>query len=257
MTSDAFTAAAPRSRTVWRPRLRDTTRRFRLAADQIGERSGSAGTSRRQSPLASTAMPLSKVVFDQVFAALAILLLLPLLLVIAAAIRLDSRGPALFRQRRHGLGHREFTVFKFRTMTRCTAGDGSDGRLQTRRGDGRVTRVGDFLRKTSLDELPQLFNVLNGTMSLVGPRPHPVAMRTEGKLCEELVAHYSQRHCVKPGITGWAQVSGFRGATETAEQLRRRVEHDLYYIEHRSFLFDLHILLLTPIRILFDRDNAF
>ena len=257
MTTDAFTAAAPRSRSFWRPRLRDTTRRFRITAHRTGERAGAVASSQRQSLPGSVAPVFGKTLFDQVLACLAIVLLLPLLVVIAAAIRLDSRGPAIFRQRRHGLGHREFTVFKFRTMTQCTAAGGSDGGQQTRRGDGRVTRVGDFLRKTSLDELPQLFNVLNGTMSLVGPRPHPVAMRTEGKLCEEVVAQYSLRHSVKPGITGWAQVNGLRGATDTAEQLRRRVEHDLHYIEHRSFLFDLRILLLTPVRILFDRENAF
>ena len=190
-----------------------------------------------------------------VVAALAALLLLPLLVIIAAAVLASSPGPVIFRQRRHGLDGAEFVVFKFRTMH--TAGDAEDGRVQTRRGDCRVTAIGEFLRKTSLDELPQLFNVLNGTMSLVGPRPHPVAMRTQNLLCEEIVPDYAQRHRVKPGITGWAQINGCRGATDTAAQLRARVEHDLYYIRHQSFLLDLRILLLTPIRIVFDRENAF
>ncbi len=255
MTTDAFGAAAPRSRSLWRPRLRGTTRRFRLDTESLAFRTSSPVA--RPSPIERTAPAKLKAAFDQIVAAVAIILLLPLLLAIAMAIRLDSPGPTIFRQRRHGLGNREFVVFKFRTMTWAPDAAATDGRVQTRRGDCRITRIGDFLRKTSLDELPQLFNVLNGSMSLVGPRPHPVAMRTQGQLCEEIIAEYGRRHGVKPGITGWAQVNGYRGATDTVEQLRRRVEHDLYYVEHRSFLLDLRILVLTPIRIVFDRDNAF
>ena len=220
-------------------------------------RAGASVVPARPSAAASDASLVAKAVFDRVAAAVAVLLLWPLLLAIAVAVRLDSAGPVVFRQRRHGRDHREFVVFKFRTMTWTGDAGSGDGRVQTQRGDRRVTRVGDFLRKTSLDELPQLFNVLNGSMSLVGPRPHPVAMRTENQLCEEAVADYGRRHCVKPGITGWAQVNGHRGATQTIAQLRARVEHDLHYVQHRSFLFDLRILLLTPVRILFDRENAF
>ncbi len=162
----------------------------------------------------------------------------------------------IFRQRRHGLNGTEFDVFKFRTMIWQGARAGS-GEVQTSRRDGRVTRVGAFLRRTSLDELPQLLNVLSGTMSLVGPRPHPVSMRTEQRLGDEIIAEYAHRHRVKPGITGWAQVNGFRGATDTADKLRRRVEHDIYYIENWSLPFDLLILASTLFSVLFKRGNAF
>ncbi len=255
MTTDAFGPAAPRSRILWRPRLHGTIRRFRMEPDSVAFRTGSPAA--KASPIERPAALKLKAAFDQITAALSIVLLLPLLLAIAAAIRLDSPGPVIFRQRRHGLGHCEFTVFKFRTMTWAPDPSANDGRVQTQRCDSRITRIGNFLRNTSLDELPQLFNVLNGSMSLVGPRPHPMAMRTQGQLCEDLVADYAKRHRVRPGITGWAQVNGHRGATETVEQLRRRIEYDLFYIEHRCFLFDLKILVLTPIRILFDRGNAF
>ena len=198
-----------------------------------------------------------KGVEDRVLAGLAIIVLVPLLAGLAVAVRLDSPGPVVFRQRRHGWNGTEFQVFKFRTMRWQAGLAAGTGERQTSRNDLRVTRVGKFLRSTSLDELPQLLNVLNGTMSLVGPRPHPVVMRTEQLLCEEIIAEYSHRHRVKPGITGWAQVNGHRGATETAQQVRKRVEHDIFYIENWSLLFDLKILLLTPYRVLFDRSNAF
>ena len=255
MTTDAFGPAAPRSRTLWRPRLHGTIRRFRMEQGSVACRTGSAVA--KAYPIDRGGALKLKAAFDQIVAAVAIILLLPLLMVIAAAIRLDSPGPVIFRQRRHGLGHCEFIVFKFRTMTWAPELNAGDGRTQTQRCDSRITRIGNFLRNTSLDELPQLFNVLNGSMSLVGPRPHPVAMRTQGLLCEDVVSNYARRHRVRPGITGWAQVNGHRGATETVEQLQRRIEHDLYYVEHRCFLFDLKILLLTPIRIVFDRGNAF
>ena len=255
MTTDAFGPAAPRSRILWRPRLHRSIRRFRMEPDSIAVRAGAPAA--QAGPIARVAPLKLKAALAQIIAAVAVLLLLPLLLAIAVAIRLDSRGPVIFRQRRHGLGNGEFTIFKFRTMTWAPNPSDNDGRVQTQRCDSRITRVGNFLRNTSLDELPQLFNVLNRSMALVGPRPHPLAMRTQGQLCEDLVADYSRRHRVRPGITGWAQVNGHRGATETVQQLRRRVEHDLYYVEHRCILFDLKILLLTPIRIVFDRGNAF
>jgi Undecaprenyl-phosphate glucose phosphotransferase len=198
-----------------------------------------------------------KEIEDHVLALAAIAFLSPVLIAVALAIRLDSPGPVIFRQRRHGWSGTEFLVFKFRTMTWQADPMMAGGEIQTQRGDSRVTRVGKVLRRTSLDELPQFFNVLNGTMSLVGPRPHPVVMRTEQLLGEEIIAEYSHRHRVKPGMTGWAQVNGWRGATETAEQVRKRVEHDIYYIEHWSLLFDLKILLLTPYRVLFNRENVF
>ena len=162
---------------------------------------------------------------------------------IAAAIKLDSPGPVLFRQRRYGLNNEMIEVFKFRTM-RADATDRNAERL-TARNDPRVTRVGAFLRRTSLDELPQFLNVLRGDMSVVGPRPHATAAKAGGLLYPEAVRGYHARHRVKPGITGWAQVNGWRGETETVEQIARRVECDLYYIEHWTVAFDLWIVLRT------------
>ena len=183
------------------------------------------------------------------------LLLLPLLALIALAIRLDSPGPILFKQRRHALNNDEFDIYKFRSM-RWQPETANTGLQQTQRQDPRVTRIGHLLRSTSLDELPQLFNVLRGQMSLVGPRPHALDMRTEGRLGCELVQAYPHRHQVKPGITGWAQVNGARGATERAEQLQRRLALDLHYIAHWSLWLDLRILALTP-RAVFTKTNAF
>ena len=180
---------------------------------------------------------------DIVLASTLLLLSLPLFAIIALAIWADSPGPIIFRQRRHGWNNRAFNVLKFRTM-RWTPAD-SSALVQTSRDDDRVARVGRFLRRTSLDELPQLFNVLKGDMSLVGPRPHAIDMRTEDRLGHEIVDEYPHRHRVKPGMTGWAQVNGYRGATQTAEQVRRRVELDLYYAENWSVLLDLEILLKT------------
>jgi Undecaprenyl-phosphate glucose phosphotransferase len=197
-----------------------------------------------------------KAIEDRVLGGLLLVALFPLLVAIGIAVRLDSPGPALFRQRRHGWNNTEFQVVKFRTMTWGASAAGG-GLVQTRRNDQRVTRVGGFLRRTSLDELPQLLNVLRGEMSLVGPRPHAVVMRTEERLGHEIIAEYTHRHRVKPGITGWAQVNGHRGATETAQQIRKRVEYDIYYIDNWSIFFDLKILLMTPLKMIFDRSNAF
>jgi Undecaprenyl-phosphate glucose phosphotransferase len=167
----------------------------------------------------------------------------PLMLLIALTIRLDSSGPVLFVQPRLGFNNRIIHVRKFRTMH----GDESDeqGRRQAVRGDRRVTRVGRLLRRTSLDELPQLINVVAGSMSLVGPRPHALGTAAAGLPFEAAAEDYESRHRVKPGITGWAQVRGWRGETDTVEKLRRRVEHDLHYIMHWSVWFDLRILALT------------
>jgi Undecaprenyl-phosphate glucose phosphotransferase len=199
---------------------------------------------------------LAKEVTDKIVAVLAIVALAPLMLVISLAIRLESPGGIIFRQKRHGRNNSVFEVFKFRTM-RASPLHAIDGRVQTRRNDSRITRTGAFLRASSLDELPQLFNVLLGDMSIVGPRPHPCEMRTEDKLSAEIAADYTHRHRVKPGITGWAQINGSRGATETAAQVRQRIAYDLFYIDNWSFLLDLKILLITPFKLIFDRDGAY
>jgi exopolysaccharide biosynthesis polyprenyl glycosylphosphotransferase len=167
----------------------------------------------------------------------------PLMGFIALAIKLDSPGPVFFKQKRHGYRHREIEVFKFRTMRTDNLDYGCA--QQTRRGDPRITRVGSFLRKSSLDELPQLINVIRGEMSLVGPRPHAVTMRTERKLSHEIVPHYANRHCVKPGITGWAQVNGCRGAMDVEDDLVNRVKYDMEYIARWSVVFDFYILFKT------------
>jgi lipopolysaccharide/colanic/teichoic acid biosynthesis glycosyltransferase len=169
----------------------------------------------------------------------------PLLIAVAVAVKLDSRGPILFRQKRFGFNNELIEVFKFRSMYIDKA-DENAAKLVTK-NDPRVTRVGRFIRKTSLDELPQLFNVVfKGNLSLVGPRPHALHAKAEDRLYDQVVDGYFARHRVKPGITGWAQVNGWRGETDTSEKIQRRVEHDLHYIENWSVFFDLYILALTP-----------
>lgn len=167
----------------------------------------------------------------------------PLLLVTALAIKLDSPGPVLFRQPREGFNTRPFNILKFRSMHIHAAQ--TDTITQARRGDARITRVGRIIRRTSIDELPQLFNVLRGDMSLVGPRPHAPSTRAGGKMFGEVIGTYAARHKVKPGITGWAQVCGWRGETDTEDKLVQRVEHDLYYIENWSLWLDLYIVART------------
>jgi len=192
---------------------------------------------------------------DLLLGGLLTLALLPVLALIALAIKLNSPGPVLFRQRRHAMNNREFDIYKFRTM-RWEPPGVDEALHQTTRNDERITPLGRFLRATSLDELPQLFNVLQGHMSLVGPRPHATNMRTEDRLGSEITDCYAHRHRVKPGITGWAQVNGARGATETEAQLRHRVALDLHYIDNWSLLLDLKILALTAAVVL-KRTNAF
>jgi Undecaprenyl-phosphate glucose phosphotransferase len=184
-----------------------------------------------------------KNVEDRVLASLILLFAGPLMLFIALAIKLDSRGPAIFRQKRFGFNNQLIDVFKFRTMYHEQRDENAE--QLTRKNDPRVTRVGAFLRKTSLDELPQFLNVLRGEMSIVGPRPHACRAKAGGLLYQEAVEKYEARHRVKPGITGWAQVNGWRGETETVEQIRKRVEHDLAYIENWSIGLDLKIILRT------------
>ena len=176
---------------------------------------------------------------DLILGSLALLLFSPLMLAIALAIKLTSPGPVFFRQKRYGLHKQPFLIWKFRTMTVCEDGDHIE---QARRNDPRVTPVGAFLRRTSLDELPQLFNVLKGEMSLVGPRPHAIS---HDEAFRKLVPRYDERFQVRPGMTGWAQVNGYRGEIKTLEELQKRIEHDLYYIENWSLWFDLKILWLT------------
>ncbi len=185
---------------------------------------------------------MAKAIFDRIFSALVLLGLSPVLLVIAAWIKLDSRGPVFFTQPRLGVDGEVFRVYKFRSMTVHQESDGIV--TQATRDDRRVTRVGAFLRKTSLDELPQFINVLRGEMSVVGPRPHALEHNEQYK---DLVARYMMRHRVKPGITGWAQINGLRGQTETVHKMRDRVEFDLYYIQNWSFLMDLRIIARTAI----------
>ncbi len=177
---------------------------------------------------------------DRILGTFLLILFTPLMLLIALAIKLDTPGPVLFRQLRYGFNNKVFSVFKFRTMYHDRSPE--TGAPQARRNDPRVTGVGRFLRRISLDELPQLFNVLQGTMSLVGPRPHPVPLNQE---YASLIDGYFARHRVKPGITGWAQVNGLRGETDIPEKMKARVEHDAFYIEHWSLLLDLQILAMT------------
>jgi exopolysaccharide biosynthesis polyprenyl glycosylphosphotransferase len=197
----------------------------------------------------------AKSFFDRVVGSIMLALFAPVMLAVALAIKLDSRGPVFFRQKRYGFNNELIEVFKFRSMY-VEKTDHNAAKLTTR-NDPRVTRVGRFIRKTSLDELPQLINVaLKGNLSLVGPRPHAIQAKAADRLYEQVVDGYFARHRVSPGITGWAQVNGWRGETDTQEKLERRVEHDLFYIENWSVMFDLYILLLTPFR-LFNTENAF
>jgi len=197
---------------------------------------------------------LVKSAIDKVLAALVLTLGAPLFLALALAIKLDSKGPVFFRQNRYGFGDRMIGVYKFRTMYAKLCDH--NGKSQTQSNDPRVTRVGHFLRRWSLDELPQVINVLRGEMSLVGPRPHAVSMRVEDRLNHDIVPDYALRHHMKPGITGWAQVNGYHGAVPTEEALRARVRHDLEYIDNWSPWFDLQIILRT-VRIVLGQRQAY
>ena len=197
---------------------------------------------------------LQKAVLDYGLGSLALVLLSPLLLATAALIRWDSPGPVLFRQPRVGFNNRNFLCYKFRSMHHGMTDLLAD--RQTTRADPRITRVGRIIRKLSIDELPQLLNVLNGTMSLVGPRPHAPNTKAADQLFADVVRHYANRHRVKPGITGWAQANGWRGETITVEQIERRVACDLFYVENWSIGFDLRIMAMTVLREVRSR-NAF
>lgn len=187
---------------------------------------------------------------DFVLASLILILLLPLMLAIALAVKLTSPGPAIFKQRRYGLNGEEIIVYKFRSMR--VSEDGPQI-TQAQKNDPRITRIGAFLRRTSLDELPQFINVLQGRMSIVGPRPHAVA---HNELYRKLIKGYMLRHKVKPGITGWAQVNGLRGETEVLEKMQARIEYDLEYMQNWSIWLDLWIIMRT-IGVVLRRDNAY
>jgi Undecaprenyl-phosphate glucose phosphotransferase len=186
---------------------------------------------------------IGKRAFDMVFSGLVLLGATPLFLVLAILIKLESRGPVLFKQKRYGFNNEVIDVYKFRSMRQEQADP--EARKLTERNDPRVTRVGRFMRRTSLDELPQLLNVMRGEMSVVGPRPHALRTTAGGRMCEDVVDRYSRRHRVKPGLTGWAQVNGYRGTMQDEEHLRKRIEHDLYYINNWSPWLDLKILAMT------------
>ena len=190
---------------------------------------------------------LAKRVSDLVLATLILMGISPLMLFIACGVKLSSPGPVIFRQRRNGLDGSEIVVYKFRSMT--TQDNGPEVRQATR-NDPRVTRFGAFLRRNSLDELPQFFNVIQGSMSIVGPRPHAV---THNEQYRQIIKAYMVRHKVKPGITGWAQVNGYRGETRTLDKMQARIDHDLDYLRNWSLRLDLHIILKTVIVIFRDR----
>ena len=195
-----------------------------------------------------------KRLMDIGISATALVLGAPFLAIIALIIRLDSPGPALFKQPRHGFNNRVFNVYKFRSMRNDKADLKAE--QQTVVGDARVTKIGRFIRKTSLDELPQLLNVLKGEMSLVGPRPHAVGMKTQGKESIELVNEYAHRHKVKPGMTGWAQINGSRGPLHDGSDVAERVRLDVEYIERSNVMWDIYIMLKTLPVLLGDRTNA-
>ncbi len=195
-----------------------------------------------------------KDVMDRVLAAVFIVLLSPVMAAAWLAVRYESTGPAIFKQKRFGFNNELVEVFKFRSMY-TDMGDANASKLVTK-GDPRVTKVGKFLRKSSIDELPQLFNVLTGQLSLVGPRPHATQAKAADDLYDQVVDGYFARHKVKPGITGWAQINGWRGETDTHEKIENRVKHDLEYIDRWSILFDLYIIIKTPFALL-KSDNAY
>jgi putative colanic acid biosynthesis UDP-glucose lipid carrier transferase len=187
---------------------------------------------------------------DIVFSLLILTIISPVLLLIALAVKLSSPGPVIFKQRRYGLNGEEITVYKFRSMTVCEDGGNI---VQAQKGDRRTTRLGAILRRSSLDELPQFINVLQGRMSIVGPRPHAVA---HNELYRKLISGYMVRHKVKPGITGWAQVNGYRGETDTVEKMQNRIDCDLEYLRHWSLRLDVFIIFKTVL-VVFKGEQAY
>ena len=197
----------------------------------------------------------AKWMFDMAVAAVALVLFSPIMLLTAIAIKLDSKGPIFFKQKRHGFNNELIEIYKFRSM-RTEMSDAQATKLVTK-NDPRVTKVGKFIRKTSIDELPQFLNVLRGELSICGPRPHALQAKAEDRLYHDAVDGYFARHRVKPGITGWAQINGWRGETDTVDKIMHRVNHDLYYIENWSIFLDLYILLMTPISLVSKNEGAY
>jgi Undecaprenyl-phosphate glucose phosphotransferase len=195
-----------------------------------------------------------KWLFDKAVALTALVLLSPVMIATAIAIKLESKGPVFFKQKRHGFNNQLIEMYKFRSMY-SDMSDAAATKLVTK-DDPRVTRVGKFIRRTSIDELPQLFNVLKNELSIVGPRPHALQAKADNQLYYDAVEGYFARHRVKPGMTGWAQIHGWRGETDTVDKIMQRVHHDLYYIENWSLLLDIYIVVMTPIRLL-NSDNAY
>lgn len=195
-----------------------------------------------------------KRLFDITFASLGLIAFSPLMLAAMIAIRWESKGPVIFRQKRYGFNNEVIEVLKFRSMFHEMSDP--DAKKVVTKGDPRVTKVGRFIRKTSIDELPQLVNVLKGELSLVGPRPHAVNAHTDNRLWDEVVDGYFARHKVKPGVTGWAQINGWRGEVDNPEKIQQRTNFDLYYIENWSLLFDLQIVFTTPFKLL-NSENAY
>ncbi|AVX04783.1 undecaprenyl-phosphate glucose phosphotransferase [Maritalea myrionectae] len=196
-----------------------------------------------------------KWIFDKSVALFALLLFSPVMLITAIMIKLDSKGPVFFKQKRHGFNNELIEVYKFRSMY-TDMSDAKASKLVTK-DDPRVTKVGRFIRKTSLDELPQFLNVLRGELSICGPRPHALQAKAANELYHDAVDGYFARHRVKPGITGWAQIHGWRGETDTTEKLLQRVSHDLHYIENWSIFMDIYILFMTPISLVSKSEGAY
>jgi Undecaprenyl-phosphate glucose phosphotransferase len=213
---------------------------YRLLNQSISEWGGLPVISLAGTPMTPSERRV-KSLLDWVVALMLVILLSPVFLLLALLVKLSSPGPVIFTQGRHGVGGDAIEIYKFRTMKMHEEAEGEV--TQASRNDNRITGIGRFLRKTSMDELPQLFNVLKGEMSLVGPRPHAIE---HNDLFKSRIPKYMLRHKVKPGITGWAQVNGYRGRTETREKMALRIEHDLWYIQNWSLWLDLKILLMTP-----------
>ena len=212
-----------------------------LASAKVANLGETATIQVLQPPLSAFDLSLKRA-FDICAAAIGLLVLSPLLLTVSLGIKLESPGPIFFRQNRHGYNNEIIPILKFRTMTVVEDGESPATFTQARPNDGRLTRLGNILRRTNIDELPQLLNVLRGEMSLIGPRPHPIALNA---MFRERIVPYSRRHNVKPGLTGWAQVNGFRGETDTFAKMQRRIEYDMFYIDNWSFMFDLKIVMMT------------
>ena len=236
----------------------DTTVNIRLVPDIFGfsllnhsitEIAGLPVIELTSSPM-NTGNSIIKSIEDKVLASLILILISPIMLLVAIGVKMSSSGPVFFRQRRYGLSGESIWVWKFRSMTVC---EDDAAFKQATANDKRVTKFGAFIRRTSLDELPQFINVLQGQMSIVGPRPHPVKLNEEFR---QLIPKYMLRHIVKPGITGWAQINGYRGETETLEKMEQRIVYDLYYIDNWSLWLDLKIIFLTVFKGFIDK-NAY